>query len=431
MNRCTSIATFLGAIANARVRIGVVLFLAVATASTVTHAAEPLTLPAIMQLAEQHNPGLQASRDQVDVARGTRRTAQAYPNPELDIGTGPSRVRQVRGQTGQNRIIGLSQPIDYPQTRAMRIQGAEAGIDVAEAGLQGARINLLTQVKLAFYDVLRRQDEMRIAQENFDLLGDVRDRVRLRVTIGESPRYELVKAEAELLEAAKNLESAVIRVDQAKDALRNLIGPALPENFEVAGKLRIDTPIPPLEELRREVMARSPDIAQSQARENQAAARLQLERRLRIPQVTVHGVYEEDPDIRSWRLGMSLPLPLWNRREGPIAEATAQLAQSQSLVAQQQLVLLRELETIYSSYLISGRQVDAFEAGLLKEAEAALKVAEAAYRFGERGILDYLDALRVYRAVRQDFLAARYDLQAAIVQIERLRATDLSREQNQ
>ncbi|MDX1251006.1 MAG: TolC family protein [Gammaproteobacteria bacterium] len=396
-----------------------------------THAAEPLTLPAVMQLAEQYNPGLQASRDQVDVARGVRRTAQAYPNPELDIGTGPSRVRQVRGQTGQSRIIGLSQPIDYPQTRAVRVQGAEAGINVAEAGLQGARINLLTQVKSAFYDVLRRQDEMRIAQENFDLLGDVRDRVRLRVTIGESPRYELVKAEAELLEGAKNLESAVIRVDQAKGALRNLIGSALPENFEVAGKLQIDIPIPSLEELRREVMARSPDIAQSQARESQAAARLQLERRLRIPQVTVHGLYEEDPDIRSWRLGLSLPLPLWNRREGPIAEATAQLVQSQSLVAQQQLVLLRELETVYNNYLISSRQVDAFEAGLLREAEAALKVAEAAYRFGERGILDYLDALRVYRSVRQDFLAARFDVQAAIVQIERLRATDLSGEQNQ
>lgn len=430
MNASVSASISYGALFCLRTWVGAALILTALAASANLSAAEPptLTLQTIMQLAEQNNPGLQASRDQLDIARGARRTAQAYPNPDVEIGMGPSRTRQSQGQSGQNRIIGLSQPIEYPIVRETRIRGAEAGITATEAGFQSARINFLAQIKNSFYDILRRQDELQVAQENFNLLGQVRDRVKLRVNIGESPRYELVKAEAELLGAAKNLESAALRVDQTKDALRNLIGPVLPEDFEVTGSLQTGQPVPPLEALRQELMVRSPDVAQSRAREEQARVRLDLERRLRMPQVTVKGIVEDDPDLRNWRIGVSLPLPLWNRREGQIAEASASLTQSQSLLAQQRLALMRELETTYSNYLIANQQVAAFEGGLLKEAESAVKVAEAAYRFGERGILDYLDALRVFRGVRQDFLAARYELQTALIQIERLRATDLAGE---
>ena len=76
----------------------------------------------------------------------------------------------------------------------------------------------------------------------------------------------------------------------------------------------------------------------------------------------------------------------------------------------------------YSEYEIARTQVNALENGILREAEAAMKVAEAAYRFGERGILDYLDAQRVFRAARNELIAARYELQVAVIEIERLRA---------
>ena len=53
----------------------------------------------------------------------------------------------------------------------------------------------------------------------------------------------------------------------------------------------------------------------------------------------------------------------------------------------------------------------------MREAEAALRVAEAAYRFGERGILDVIDAQRVLRLIRADLLTARFEQQAASIAI--------------
>jgi cobalt-zinc-cadmium efflux system outer membrane protein len=82
------------------------------------------------------------------------------------------------------------------------------------------------------------------------------------------------------------------------------------------------------------------------------------------------------------------------------------------------------LERAYGLYEVATQQLVSFEDGVLREADAAVKAAEAAYRFGERGIIDVLDAQRVLRTVRLDYLSAQYDLQAALIEIEQLRAVD-------
>jgi cobalt-zinc-cadmium efflux system outer membrane protein len=114
-------------------------------------------------------------------------------------------------------------------------------------------------------------------------------------------------------------------------------------------------------------------------------------------------------------------VPIWDRRQGPVAEAGA-LPRRAAASGPAELALLQSLETAYRQYEIARTQVNALENGILREAEAAMKVAEAAYRFGERGILDYLDAQRVFRAARNELIAARYELQLAVIEIERLRA---------
>jgi cobalt-zinc-cadmium efflux system outer membrane protein len=82
------------------------------------------------------------------------------------------------------------------------------------------------------------------------------------------------------------------------------------------------------------------------------------------------------------------------------------------------------LQSAYGQYDIARNQINALEGAILREAEAAVKVAEAAYRFGERGILEVLDARRVFRAARNDLIAARFELEASRIEIDRLQAQD-------
>jgi len=389
-------------------------------------AAEPLTLARALSLAEAHSPAMKAAGARQAGAAAALETAVAYPNPELEVASGVSRPRQTGGENGRNESMGLSQPVELPSLRASRRQGAEAGMAGSAAALEQVRLTLRTDVKQAFFEVMRRQEEARLAAENHALLVQIRNRVKLRVEVGESPRYELVKAEAEALAAESAVRSAELRVVGAKARLRALIGAPMPESFDLVPAPPLEADLPDLEALRREMLERLPLLRAAEAETRRAQARVEQERAHRLPQPTVKWAAERDPDMRQWRLGVALPLPLWNRREGPIGEAVAGLHQARAEVDQLRLGLTAELDQAYSRYQIARRQVETFESGLMKEAETALKVAEAAYRFGERNILDYLDAQRVLRATRLDFLNARYELQAALIDIERLRAAPLA-----
>lgn len=76
----------------------------------------------------------------------------------------------------------------------------------------------------------------------------------------------------------------------------------------------------------------------------------------------------------------------------------------------------------WKSYEMAKASVEALSLGAIREAEAALQVAEAAYRFGERGILEVLDAQRVLRSVRADLIQARFELQSARIALDKLAA---------
>ena len=131
---------------------------------------------------------------------------------------------------------------------------------------------------------------------------------------------------------------------------------------------------------------------------------------------------EEDPEIRSSRVGLLVSVPLWDRRQAQVGEAAAQLSRSRHELEGRRFSLGQELEVAYQQYEIALAQVAALESGILRQAEAALRVATAAYRFGERGFLEVLDAQRVFRAARAELIQARHELATAWVDIERLRA---------
>ena len=66
--------------------------------------------------------------------------------------------------------------------------------------------------------------------------------------------------------------------------------------------------------------------------------------------------------------------------------------------------------------------MDLFEGGLIKEAENVVQVAQTAYRFGERGLIEFLDSQRILRGILSDSMQARFELQTAAAEIDRIRA---------
>ena len=89
---------------------------------------------------------------------------------------------------------------------------------------------------------------------------------------------------------------------------------------------------------------------------------------------------------------------------------------------QRQLELTAEVQRAYEQYQLADQQATSREAGSLRAAESAVDAAKAAYRFGERGIVEVLDAQRVLQSVRGDLLDAQFARQSALVDLEKLGA---------
>jgi outer membrane protein, heavy metal efflux system len=395
-----------------------------ATAPGTPGAQQPLDLATALALADGASPRLRIAESQVEGARSGVLTARQYPNPEALASAGQQNARVTNAPNGSLGLIGLSQQIDLPMVREPRIRGAEAGVEGSELALAETRLVVRANVKQAFYDALRRKAEFELALENQRLFQQIRDRIAVRVNVGEAPRFELTRADAELSTAANVTNSARLRVAQAVATLRAVIGAPLPPDFEPVGSLQPPPALPSLVVLREEALLRYPAIPRADAEVKRAQARLETERALRIPQPTLRADYEREPEVDKYRIGISIPIPIFNQRQGQIGEAVAAFQQATLTAEQTRIEVRAAMEAAYSRYEVAATQIAQFEGGLLKQAESALSVAEAAFRFGERGFIDVLDAQRVLRQVRNDFLAARFDQQAALVEIERLRAAD-------
>lgn len=382
-------------------------------------ATETFTLDQMMDIAVERNPAMNVANAQAAAASAGMITAKSYANPQLDFGAGPSRYKVGNQDPRANWGIGLSQQLEYSNVRAARREVASANIDISEIGKQVTKLQLRNSVKVAFYDVLQRQQILKIAEGNLDLLKQIHERVKLRVDVGEAAKYEVIKADTELLVAERDFQTAEVSINQAKAYLRGLSSNTLPTDYEVAGALPMQEKLRQLSEL-KQMLIENPQLAQLRANTKSSEAQLQLEERLRNPGLSVNMGIEQDTDITSMRLGVSVPLPLWNKREGQIATAVANIKQAQATLTEREWAFTRDLETAYQSYLIAQQQVAAFERGLLLQSESVLKTAEAAYRFGERGILEYLDAQRTYRSVRKDYISARYDYVSAMLQVQQL-----------
>jgi cobalt-zinc-cadmium efflux system outer membrane protein len=121
-------------------------------------------------------------------------------------------------------------------------------------------------------------------------------------------------------------------------------------------------------------------------------------------------------------MGVILSLPAWDRRTGPLSEARAAIQEAKAAEGQRKLEITSALERAYEQYSLADQQVTALQSGSLHEAESAVEAAKAAYRFGERGIVEVLDAQRVLQSVRGDLLDAEFARQAARTDLEELGA---------
>ncbi|MDQ3186715.1 MAG: TolC family protein [Pseudomonadota bacterium] len=377
----------------------------------------------MQRLGLEANGLVRAAQSQVDVAAGGVVGAAAYPNPQVSLTGGPQHARIPSALPATNhRAVTVAQTIENPWLRSARIGAAEAGVDASRASAEQVRADLAAQLRVRAYELLLRQEIARMEGSIFTLMEEVRRRIKVAVGIGETARFELVRSDAEVLNAASRKEAAELGTLRARVVLMQFTAGALKPDFAINASLFDPVDLPPLEELRQEVPAVNPDVVRLEAEQNRARLRIDLERATVMPSVQILLSNFQEAQYTSNTAGFNVTVPLFYRRRGEIDAAVADSARARETLEYRRFEIGQLLESAWQALQIARRRVEMFEGGIIKEAENALQIAQAAYRFGERPLIEVLDTQRVLRGILMESLQARFDLQAAAAEIDRLRA---------
>ena len=205
-----------------------------------------------------------------------------------------------------------------------------------------------------------------------------------------------------------------------RQVLGQFLGGELPAEFTLASDTEILKPMEPLKRWQEAAAVAHPLLAAQEAQVRQAASTLGAERQAWIPEVKVKVFHTRDVDLQATGGGLSIPLPLWNRKGGEVAKAAATKSQADAELR----VLKQDLETKlvsqYNLYETARRQVESYRSAILAEAAESLRVAQFSYEHGETGLLELLDSRRVYRGTEQDYYKALLDYRLARVELWRL-----------
>ncbi|MBL8076267.1 MAG: TolC family protein [Nitrospira sp.] len=399
---------------------GVVLPLLLIGTVVLAQDSRSYRLNEMIEMALEHNPALQEAATLIDQGKGLQATAAAYPNPSITGTVGPGRTREaLRDIAFFERGVTVSQPVEWPGMRRARQRAAEAALAGSQAAVDATRLYLRAEVKIAFYQLLLAQRNAELIAEALAIAQDFLRGVKARVDAGQARPFEALKANVEVQKVSNDLNHAQHALVVGRSRLNAVTGGVLGKNFDVRG----DFVSPPLE-LNLDGLAASakiqhPTVRRVQKEIERAEHSVVQERQSLIPSVTISGLFQQEAAETAYLARLSVPIPLWYRRQGEITGALSakKRAEAEQVRIQNELVAAIT-ESVEEAHAAQDR-IEVFEKGLLKQAEETLRIAKISFQQGAASLLEFIDAQRVHRQMLLEYTQARASFSVEVARLER------------
>jgi len=389
---------------------------------TIKKSAGALTLAEVIANVLLKNPELEAFSLEVRAREARALQAGLYKNPNILFD-----VQDVFGSGGfkkadssQSTLL-LSQVIELGGKRTKRERAAMTHKDLAFWDYETARMNILTRVAKAYTDALTAQEKLKLERELVQLSQKSYNAVKARVEAGKvSPIHE-IKAQVALSTTQIQLQQAENNRKAAYRRLATFWGSMTPRFQQVTGHLYRIEPVPPFNTLAGHMQS-NPDLARWAAEMVQRTAAVDLEEANAVPNLRVGAGarwFEETSD-NAFIVEFSIPLQLFDRNQGAIAEARHRVAKAKAEQRAMQLKLNAALATGYTRLANAHSQVTSLKTKILPGARTAFEAVNEGYRFGKFGYLEVLDSQRTWFNARSQFLDALAEYHKAVADVERL-----------
>jgi len=385
-------------------------------------ARADLTDSDAVRMAIQRPSLIEALEGDVAVEEGHARTARAYPKPQLSY-----MREQTFGPLGTGEdYLSLAQTLDLGNRRGLHGQAGEKRADSARREGDAERLEISAEVRLRFYEVLRRQQRIEAIEGWLTKIDDALGVVTRREERGDAARYDRLRLERERLSVAAQLEAEQAALGRAQGRLLAMLGTdiAAPD-LRVVGTLLPNADPDPLPSLRASSQSH-PSLVALDSHADAAALDRTAASRAWVPDLRIEGGWKGvDMGMQGrtdgFLLGASLLLPLWDQSRGAARTAEAEARAARGRRALLESELLGEVRGTHEAALRLRQAAKDFRTQLSASAPGLLRMASAGYEGGELGLLELLDA---YRGVAEDSLhALELEHQARISRVELDRLT--------
>lgn len=359
-----------------------------------------LTLADVESIAQARHPALRQAAGQLQAARGNWLQVGLRPNPE--VGYSGSEIGN-EGQAGQQGGY-VSQEFVTANKLGLSRAVAAREVAAAEQRVRRMRLQVILSVRLHYFECLAAERSVALARQLNEIAAQSVQVSELRLKALDIPRSSLLQSQIESESAALLEQQANLRREAAWKRLAVTIGVERRDPNKLEDVFQRPLPEFDWDTVRDELMSRSPELAE--LRFNVERARWAVERASagRVPNVSVQAGAAFDDATRDTiaNVQIGVPLPVFDRKQGAIAQACGELTAAQAALRTRELALEQQLAAALRDYTTAGARVARYAESILPAARETLNITNAGYRQGE---LDYLQVL----SVQQTYARAHFD----------------------
>jgi cobalt-zinc-cadmium efflux system outer membrane protein len=385
--------------------------------------AYSMTVEEAVRHALAHHPDLQALRLEEGSANGRLAKARLLLNNNPTLGGSISKKDRPEGENGSaytNYGFKLSQEFEIAGQRGTRIHMTETELARVKAGIKDKERVLISEVKDSFARVLALKKKNGLAREIVQLKEELLGYTRIKFQAGDVSGLDVNLAEVELSRARRELLLNGREYREALLALQGLLGISPDGSFSIQGDLPSDVPaLPDRAVLKERARALRPDARAGIFEVEKARAALKLAEKDVIPNVTLSGFYDRDELRNAVGLEISIPFPLFDRKQAEKKEAYAKAEGAKIKVDGQKRTIEREVEQAYSDLAAAVEELTLFKKEIIVKAAENLNLLNLAFKEGKVGFFEVRLAQKDTIEAQFAYIEAQTRTQLAVNAIEK------------
>ncbi len=398
-----------------------------------------LTEADLVARALANNPSLAAQRQTIESAKGAVAQARLRANPSLSVGG----LKEVDGD--DNRFnIGAEVPLELFGRRARRTEVATQKLSSTREAVSDNERLLAADVRMRFADTLAALRNLefveQLLQANHQFLKLMEDRVRegaIPVLDADEVRVEVNRIESLRIDYRAKAEIAML-------ALKEAAGFEPEEELRLKGSLEQAPLSPDRAQLLELAVSHRPDLAAQRSNEFIATAGLRQLQAEAKPDASFSASYERpnsgfalsafdtagnlQPIRQTFNyavFGIRWTLPIFNRSQGSIVAAKADINSARNQVAAVDLTLRHEVIQSLVRYHASQERATLYRRGVRDQAARNLDVVRQTYGYGRVPLLDVIAEQRRYIDIETGYTDILFDAYASRIALEKAVGTSL------